>query len=140
MGPRFVQLGDYIGDRAAHAGDFAQATLMNDLGEWQGQSRQIFGGAAVRLPRLRHREQPRATVFVGGCVHQSEALSGESSELFGTICRSKCRVPANGVVPVLDAREVLPSGRLIEIGHADDRRHQRDVGERNLTAEQPRSQ
>jgi len=55
------------------------------------------------------------------------------------ICRSKCRVPANGVVPVLDAREVLPSGRLIEIGHADDRRHQRDVGERDLTAEQPRS-
>src|SRR5260221_2754669 len=64
-----------------------------------------------------------------------ESLGEERAEI---VRRLERRVRANAVVPVPDARKILPSLLLTEIGHTDDRRHERDVRERDLLAEQPR--
>src|SRR5271155_783265 len=55
------------------------------------------------------------------------------------ISRRKSRMGANAVVPALHPRQILPRAILTQIGHAHDRRHDHDIGQRNILAEEPRS-
>ena len=69
-----------------------------------------------------------------GLSQMRQALGEQRARIIG---RRERRMGANGLVPALHARKILPAAVLAEIGHADDRRHDRDVGERDVAAQQP---